>query len=104
MENRQYTGFSLDVGEAGVATIRYTTPERLNGFQQPIKRELIELLQQIQMDESVRVVIITGSGRAFCAGDDITGRPLQGANAAQPLLPPIGRGHGSPIGTYDGLR
>jgi 2-(1,2-epoxy-1,2-dihydrophenyl)acetyl-CoA isomerase len=104
MESRPYTGFALNVREAGIATIRFTTPERLNGFQQPIKRELVEVLQQIQMDENVRVVIITGSGRAFCAGDDITGRQLPGAEGVQPLLPPIGRGHGSPVGTYEGLR
>jgi len=104
MESQQYTGFSLQIEEPGIATVMFTTPERLNGFTQQIKREIVELLQQIQMDHAVRVVVFTGSGRAFCAGDDITGRPLPGGGDTRPLMPPIGHGHGNAIGTYEGLR
>ncbi len=70
---------------------------------QDLKRDLIEILLQAQMDDGVRVVVITGSGRAFSAGDDITGRPVK-AEGAQALAPKIGHGHTTPIGTYDGLR
>ena len=55
------------------------------------------------MDDAIRVVVITGSGRAFSAGDDITGRPLSGTGA-KALMPDIGTGHDTPIGTYEGLR
>jgi 2-(1,2-epoxy-1,2-dihydrophenyl)acetyl-CoA isomerase len=55
------------------------------------------------MDDAVRVVVFTGSGRAFSAGDDITGRaPTSDAETA--LVPDIPRGHDNPIGTYNGLR
>jgi len=99
-----FTGYKVELSPPGIAQITFTTPERLNGLTQAIKRDLIETLTQAQMDERVRVVIITGSGRAFCAGDDITGRPLPEAARGQALMPPIPHGHGNPIGTYEGLR
>lgn len=104
MQNLQTVGFSVEVSEPGIATISFTTPERLNGLTQRIKRELVEVLQQAQMDQDVRVVVITGTGRGFCAGDDITGRPLPNADEYAPLVPPIPSGHGNAIGTYEGLR
>ncbi len=104
MQNQQTAGFSVEVSDPGIAVITFTTPERLNGLTQRIKRELVEALQQAQMDQEVRVVVITGTGRGFCAGDDITGRPLPNAGQYAPLVPPIPSGHGNPIGTYEGLR
>jgi 2-(1,2-epoxy-1,2-dihydrophenyl)acetyl-CoA isomerase len=86
----------------GIAVITLNQPERLNGTTQEMKRDLVELLLESQMDDAVRVVVITGSGRAFCAGDDITGRPRD--SDAHALVPPIDHGHTSPISTYDALR
>jgi 2-(1,2-epoxy-1,2-dihydrophenyl)acetyl-CoA isomerase len=70
---------------------------------QAMKRDLVETLLQAQMDDHVRVVVFTGTGRAFSAGDDITGRP-PGAAAGEALVPDIYPGHHNPMGTYDGLR
>jgi 2-(1,2-epoxy-1,2-dihydrophenyl)acetyl-CoA isomerase len=86
-----------------VATITFNQPDHLNGTTQAIKRDLTEALTQIQMDDDVRVVVITGTGRAFCAGDDMSGRTRdwQGAKALVPDLP---GGHRDPMGTYEGLR
>jgi 2-(1,2-epoxy-1,2-dihydrophenyl)acetyl-CoA isomerase len=68
-----------------------------------MKRDLVETLLQAQMDDAVRVLVFTGSGRAFSAGDDITGRaPTSDTGTA--LVPDIRRGHHNPIGTYNGLR
>src|SRR5690606_19379273 len=69
----------------------------------PLKRDLVETLTQAQMDDRVRVVVFTGSGRAFSAGDDITGRPLE-REGARALVPDIPGGHHNAIGTYEGLR
>ncbi len=85
MQQGTFRGFEVTLQDPGIATVTFNQPERLNGMTQGFKRDLIEILSQAQMDEAVRVVVITGSGRAFSAGDDITGRPLSGTGA-QPLI------------------
>lgn len=102
MEGR-FRGFEVTTSASGVATITFNQPEHLNGSTQAMKRDLTEVLVQIQMDDDVRVAVITGSGRAFCAGDDMTGRPRDWGDAEQ-LLPTLPRGHHDAIGTYEGLR
>ncbi len=101
LQQGTFRGFDVAIQPPGIALIRFNQPERLNGSTQDIKRDIVETLIQAQMDDAVRVVVITGSGRAFCAGDDMTGRPLPDAPA---LVPPIYHGHREPIGTYNGLR
>ena len=98
-----FRGFDVAMHDPGIALITFNQPDRLNGMTQGMKRDLIEAILQAQMDDSVRIVVFTGSGRAFSAGDDITGRPPRDTTAT-PLVPPIGAGHRNPIGTYDGLR
>lgn len=102
METGSFRGFDVELHDPGIALITFNTPERMNGFTQEIKRDLVETLTQAQMANDVRVVVFTGSGRAFSGGDDITGRPLP--STGSPLVPDIPRGHDTPIGTYDGLR
>ena len=102
METGEFRGFELSVHDAGVLVVTFNQPERLNGMTQGMKRDLIEVLTQVQLDDDVRVVVITGTGRAFSAGDDITGRAPSGTG--RPLVPSIGSGHRTPIGTYDALR
>ncbi len=103
MEAGSFRGFELTLRDPGIALITFNQPERLNGMTQDMKRDLVETLLQAQMDDAVRVVVFTGSGRAFSAGDDLTGRPVPG-KGARALVPSIGSGHRTPIGTYDGLR
>jgi 2-(1,2-epoxy-1,2-dihydrophenyl)acetyl-CoA isomerase len=98
----EFAGFSIEMRDPGIAWITFTTPERLNGMSQRIKRDLVEVMTQATMDNTVRVIVFTGSGRAFSAGDDISGRGR--GIPGSPIMPPIERGHDSPIGTYDGLR
>jgi len=103
METGNFRGFEVAVQDPGIAVITFNQPERLNGLTQPAKRDLVETLQQAQMEDAVRVVVITGSGRAFSAGDDITGRPVS-SEGAKKLAPDIPGGHHNAIGTYEGLR
>ncbi|MEE8558368.1 MAG: enoyl-CoA hydratase-related protein, partial [Myxococcota bacterium] len=103
MDTGKFRGFEVTLEDPGVAVVTFNQPERLNGTTQGMKRDLVETLLQAQMDDAVRVVLLTGSGRAFCAGDDMTGRrPL--SPDARPLVPSIPGGHQTPIGTYEGLR
>jgi 2-(1,2-epoxy-1,2-dihydrophenyl)acetyl-CoA isomerase len=103
LEPDTYRGFELALHDPGIALITFNQPERLNGMTQDMKRDLVEVLVMSQMDESVRVVVFTGSGRAFSAGDDISGKPRDGAGA-RALVPRVPAGHDTPIGTYEGLR
>jgi 2-(1,2-epoxy-1,2-dihydrophenyl)acetyl-CoA isomerase len=94
-------GFDVELREPGIALITFSEPDRLNGMTQGLKRDLLETIQQAQMDDAVRVLVFTGTGRAFCAGDDLAG----GYQSAEPeLTPPLPGGHTTPIGTYDALR
>ncbi|WP_337188154.1 enoyl-CoA hydratase-related protein [Phenylobacterium sp.] len=61
---------AYDVDE-GVATITLRRPERLNAFNSQMMLDLIDAFDRADADDAVRAVIVTGDGRAFCAGADI---------------------------------
>jgi enoyl-CoA hydratase/carnithine racemase len=56
----------------GIATITLNRPEKLNAFTNTMRDELIAALDAIDADDEVRAVIVTGAGRAFCAGADLS--------------------------------
>jgi len=87
---------------SGIALITFNQPDRLNSMTQSLKRDLVETMQQAQLDDAVRVVVVTGSGRAFCAGDDVSGGYQAHGEPAQ--VPALAGDHRTPIGTYDALR
>ena len=55
-----------------VATVTLNRPDSGNGFTQVMRRELIEALERADTDDDVRVVIVTGAGRHFCVGADVS--------------------------------
>ena len=55
----------------GIVTITLNRPDKLNAFIGHMRRDLAEALEHAGSDRGVRVVIITGAGRAFCAGGDV---------------------------------
>lgn len=72
----------VDVAEA-VATITLDRPEALNALTIPMKRALLAALEAVAADRSIRAVVLTGAGRAFCAGQDLRER-------LEPGAPPLG--------------
>ena len=57
--------------DSGITTITLNRPEKLNALAGHMRRDLAEALEAAGSDRSVHVVVITGAGRAFCAGGDI---------------------------------
>lgn len=56
----------------GIATIELNRPKKLNAFTDQMERELIDAFDRADSDDDVRVVVLTGAGKAFCAGMDLS--------------------------------
>lgn len=65
----------------GVLTITLNRPEKLNAFNPAMHQLLQEALQQAAEDAGVRVVLLTGAGRGFCAGQDLSERDVSAGAA-----------------------
>lgn len=55
----------------GVGTLTLNRPDKLNAFAGRMRQEVAEAFEELERDPGVRVIVITGAGRAFCAGADI---------------------------------
>src|SRR3954468_4507806 len=66
-----YEQISYEVDEH-VATLTLNRPEQLNAFTVTMMREMIDAFGQADADDDVRAVIVTGAGRGFCAGADLS--------------------------------
>jgi 2-(1,2-epoxy-1,2-dihydrophenyl)acetyl-CoA isomerase len=58
--------------EGGVGWIRLNRPEKMNAIGTLTRKQLGDAIKQAERDDAVRVVVLTGSGRAFCSGADVT--------------------------------
>lgn len=66
-----FTEIRYEVSD-NIATITLSRPEKLNAFTRVMMRELLDAFDIIDHDDAVRAVIVTGEGRAFCAGADLS--------------------------------
>ena len=55
----------------GVAVLTMNRPDRMNAFNVQMEAEFVQALQELDLDDEVRVVVVTGAGKSFCAGADM---------------------------------
>src|SRR6202789_4590162 len=58
--------------KGGIARVTWNRPERLNRFSAEMHEEVRDALSRIERDKSARVLVLTGAGRGFCAGQDLS--------------------------------
>jgi 2-(1,2-epoxy-1,2-dihydrophenyl)acetyl-CoA isomerase len=77
-----------------VGTITLNQPDRLNAMSAPMASTLLSILQKVRYEDEVRVLVLTGAGRAFCAGADLA---QQGERTV------TGSERRSPVGAYGAI-
>ncbi|MCV4939370.1 enoyl-CoA hydratase-related protein, partial [Escherichia coli] len=67
--------------ENGVARITLNRPDKLNSFTADMHGELAQALDKVEQCADLRVLILTGNGRGFCAGQDLSERQMSAGDA-----------------------
>jgi len=71
MTDHAFQTITFEVAD-GVATLTLNRPDKLNAFTPQMRQEMIAAFDAVDRDDAVRAVIVTGAGRAFCAGSDLS--------------------------------
>ncbi len=82
-----FTHLQVDTSPAGVRTITLDRPDRLNAVNPTLATTFPQAMREAAEDDAVRVVVITGAGRAFCAGLDLSAPAVPGTSRAEQLDP-----------------
>jgi 2-(1,2-epoxy-1,2-dihydrophenyl)acetyl-CoA isomerase len=80
----EFESIRLEV-DGPVATLTLDRPKKRNAFDVPMLRECLAAVEQIHTDDALRVAILTGAGRSFSAGADLTAPPLPGRTVVEHL-------------------
>ncbi len=85
--------------EGAISTLTLNRPESLNAMTRQMGVELNDAFAQVRDDTQTRVLIVTGAGRAFCAGEDVKQRPADSAEMREQSTPlgKLARGPMAPI-------
>ncbi|MHA2120237.1 MAG: enoyl-CoA hydratase/isomerase family protein [Promethearchaeota archaeon] len=70
--------------ENGIGTITLNRPNKLNALHYPLLMDIVDVLEGIKKNQSIRVVVLKGAGRSFCSGDDLVS--MMGAATDYPPL------------------
>ncbi len=94
-----------DVDDDGIATLTLHRPDALNAFDVTMARELEQVFLEDARDDAVKAVVVTGSGRAFCAGMDLSADGnVFGLDESQSPTPQEFREHYTEAPYHDGIR
>ena len=77
----------------GIARLTLNRPDRLNSFNDAMHEEVRDALARVKADASVRVLLLTGAGRGFCAGQDLADRAVAPGDAPVDLGASIERNY-----------
>lgn len=77
----EYEAILVEVSDDGIATLTLNRPEAMNAWNGAMSSEFEHAIKQLDKDDGVRVVVLTGAGRAFCAGADLSA----GADSFSPV-------------------
>jgi enoyl-CoA hydratase/carnithine racemase len=89
----------------GILTLTLNRPDKLNAFTTAMMTELIDAFDRADADDAVRAVIVTGAGRAFCAGADLSRGGATFDRNARPDRPPVPTGpDGAPDLSHEAAR
>lgn len=83
--------------DEGIARITLARPDKLNSFNETMHRELRAALDEVEQDRRVRALVLTGAGRAFCAGQDLADRAVAFAEGRPPDLGETVEHHYKPL-------
>ena len=101
----KYAGFRVEMKGRGIALVTFDDPEHLNASTAPMKRDLIELVAQVQLEDAARVVVFTGEGRGFMAGDNVSGSYWGSEELWKTArTPKVKKGEHTSLGSYSSLR
>jgi len=79
--------------DAGIARLTFNRPDRLNSFNDAMHAEVRDALSRVRADASARVLLMTGAGRGFCAGQDLSDRAVSASDAPVDLGASIERNY-----------
>lgn len=69
--------------EGSIATVTLDRPEKLNALSEEMYREMTRLFAELAVDDGVRAIVLTGTGRAFCSGSDLEGMQQMDVQASR---------------------
>ena len=89
-----YEDLLLEI-EDGIATVTLNAPDKMNALTVGIRKSLVQVSEDLATNDDVRVVIVTGAGRGFCAGGDLSGGSRTAEPTRQQRIEFLGPDHGA---------
>jgi len=102
MSEQEYNNIQFVI-EDGLAILTWNRPDRLNSFNTEMHAEVKDAFKRIKKDPAVRCLLITGNGRGFCAGQDLSDRAVAASDEMPDLAASVEKNYNPLIRTISGL-